>query len=182
MACRLAGAKPLSESMLDFFFVNQTTGNKFQRNLNQNSYIFIQENAFENVWKMAAILSRTQCVNLLWLSDAIWWHRSGSQVMACCLMAASHNLSQCWMEFLGNPCKDAISMNICKLLLGKIAWESFIFNRNCQDYVLIKFPMGQWVNSLWPSDTIWWHRSGCPSCYSVRWARKLYFFKLLLIP
>ena len=31
--------------------------------LYRNSYIFIQENAFENVtWKMAAILSRPQCV------------------------------------------------------------------------------------------------------------------------
>ena len=97
-------------------------------------------------------------VNLLWPSDAIWRQRSGSQVMACCLMTASHNLSHCWMEFLDNPCKDAISMNICKLLLRKIAWESFIFNRKCQDYVLIKFPRGQWVNSLWPSDAIWWQR------------------------
>ena len=33
-----------------------------QWNLNQNWYIFIQENGFENVvWKMAAILSRPQC-------------------------------------------------------------------------------------------------------------------------
>ena len=32
-------------------------------NLKQNSYIFIQENAFENVvCEMAAILSRPQCV------------------------------------------------------------------------------------------------------------------------
>ena len=32
--------------------------------LNQNWYVFIQENAFENVvWKIAAILSRPQCVN-----------------------------------------------------------------------------------------------------------------------
>ena len=31
--------------------------------INRNSYIFIQENPFENVvWKMAAILSRPQCV------------------------------------------------------------------------------------------------------------------------
>ena len=32
-------------------------------------------------------------------SDAIWWQRSGStlaQVMACCLMAPSHYLNQCW--------------------------------------------------------------------------------------
>ena len=45
--------------------VNWTLGNKFQWNLNKNSNIFIQENAFENVvWKMAAILSRPQCVKL----------------------------------------------------------------------------------------------------------------------
>ena len=38
--------------------------NKFQWNVNQNSYVFIQENPFEYVvWKMAAILSRLQCVN-----------------------------------------------------------------------------------------------------------------------
>ena len=37
--------------------------NKFQWNLKRNWYIFIQANALENVvWKMAAILSRPQCV------------------------------------------------------------------------------------------------------------------------
>ena len=46
--------------------VNKTLRNKLQWNLHQNSYIFIQENAFENVvWKTAAILSRPQCVNTL---------------------------------------------------------------------------------------------------------------------
>ena len=44
--------------------VNWTLRNKFQWNLKQNSYIFIQENALENVvWKIAAILSLPQCVN-----------------------------------------------------------------------------------------------------------------------
>ena len=39
-------------------------GNKFRWNSNRNSYIFIQENAFENiVCKIAVILSRPQCVN-----------------------------------------------------------------------------------------------------------------------
>ena len=34
---------------------------KLQWNLNRNSHIFIQENAFEHVdWKMAAVLSRPQ--------------------------------------------------------------------------------------------------------------------------
>ena len=38
---------------------------KFQWNLKQNLYIFIQENAFENVvCEMAAIFSQLQCVNL----------------------------------------------------------------------------------------------------------------------
>ena len=38
--------------------------NKLQLNFNRNSYIFIQENAFQNVvWKMAAILSRPQWYN-----------------------------------------------------------------------------------------------------------------------
>ena len=39
-----------------------TCEKKFQWNLNRNLYIFIHENAFENVvWKMAAILSWPQC-------------------------------------------------------------------------------------------------------------------------
>ena len=44
--------------------VNWNIKNKLQWNLKQNSDNCIQENAFENVvWKMAAILSRSQCVN-----------------------------------------------------------------------------------------------------------------------
>ena len=38
--------------------------NELHSNFNRKSYIFIQENAIENVvWKMAAILSLPQCVN-----------------------------------------------------------------------------------------------------------------------
>ena len=36
----------------------------------------------------------------LWPCDVIWWQRSGStlvQAMACCLMAPSHYLNQCWL-------------------------------------------------------------------------------------
>ena len=41
-------------------------GTNFSEIFNWNSCIFIQENAFEDVvWKMAAILSRPQCVNPL---------------------------------------------------------------------------------------------------------------------
>ena len=44
--------------------VTWTFRNNLQWNLNWNSNIFIQENAFENfVWKMSAILSWPYCVN-----------------------------------------------------------------------------------------------------------------------
>ena len=46
--------------------VNSNLRNKLQWNLKQNWYIFVHENACENdVWKMAANLSRHQCVKML---------------------------------------------------------------------------------------------------------------------
>ena len=61
MACRLAGARPLSQPTLEHCW---TLGYKLRWNLNRNWYIFIQENAFENVvCKVPGILSRPQCVN-----------------------------------------------------------------------------------------------------------------------
>ena len=62
MAWVLVGAKPLSEPKLEYLYF--TPRNKLQLYFNQNSLIFIHENAFENVvWKMAVILTRSQCVN-----------------------------------------------------------------------------------------------------------------------
>ena len=57
------GANPLSESMLNI--VNFTLRENLQWNVNGNSYIFIQENAFKNfVCRIAAILSQLQCIQL----------------------------------------------------------------------------------------------------------------------
>ena len=51
MVCRLIGAKPLSEPMLEYLLIRTLE----QWNLKRNSYIFIQEIAFENVvWKISA--------------------------------------------------------------------------------------------------------------------------------
>ena len=62
MACRLAGHYLTQCRNI----ANWNPGNKLQWNLNQNLHIFIQENAYENViWKMAATLSRPQCVKVL---------------------------------------------------------------------------------------------------------------------
>ena len=68
--------------------------NKFQWNLNRNSYLFIQENAFKDVvCEKAAILSRPQCVkrepnldfsvpkNGMLQFPAIKWHNIGDEAM-----------------------------------------------------------------------------------------------------
>ena len=85
-----------------------------------------------------------QWVNSLWPRDAIWRQRSGStlaQLMACCLMAPSHYLNQCWLiihegqwhSYQGNFTRDAstiIHQNLFENYMSKISF---------------KFPRGQWV-------------------------------------
>ena len=62
MACHLYGAKPLSKPVLGY--CKLTLRNKLQWNFNQNTKLFIQENASENiVCEMAAIFSRGRWVN-----------------------------------------------------------------------------------------------------------------------
>ena len=61
--------------------------------------------------------------NTLWPSDVIWWHRSGftlAKVMACCLMAQSHYINQCWLLISevqwhsngGTPTTDTSTINL----------------------------------------------------------------------
>ena len=64
VACRLFGAKPLSKPML--VIVNWTLTNKLQWNFNQNTKLFIHENASQNiVCEMTANLSRGRWVKPL---------------------------------------------------------------------------------------------------------------------
>ena len=65
MACQLAGADQATSHFLNqcWNIVNLNLRNKLHWNVNEGSYIFIQENACENVvCEMAAILSQPQCV------------------------------------------------------------------------------------------------------------------------
>ena len=60
MACRLIGAKPLSEPTLDYCLLDSLEHISVKIELKSP---YFQENVFENVgWKVAAILSRPQCV------------------------------------------------------------------------------------------------------------------------
>ena len=54
--------------------VNSRLRNKLWWNLNRNSYIFIQENSYENVvWTMAAIMSRPQSINQQYFVSGVNW-------------------------------------------------------------------------------------------------------------
>ena len=64
MACRLVGAKLLSEPMLRYCSLDPQ---------DRNSYIFVKENTFESVvCKMSAILP--QCVNRLYSTAVVLSH------------------------------------------------------------------------------------------------------------
>ena len=70
LACRLFGAKPLLE-----LIVNWSLRNKLQWNLNQNKKLFIQEKAFQKVvCEMAAILSRPH----FYQTRSAWYKDQGS--------------------------------------------------------------------------------------------------------
>ena len=78
-----------------------TLRNKHRWNINQNTNISIHKNASEIiVCEMSSILSRgdesTHCGLVTSYGDT--GSRSTlAQVMACCLMAPSHYLNQCWL-------------------------------------------------------------------------------------
>ena len=80
MTCRLFSAKPLSNPC--WVIVNWTLRNKLQWNLNQNTKLFIHENAFEIV-KMAAMLSRGRWVKTAKLPSAT---TIKGNVVWCCRM------------------------------------------------------------------------------------------------
>ena len=122
MSCRPFSTKPLPEPMLNYCKICNHR-KKLQWNLKWNTISFIEKNIFENVFcKLLAILLRPKYVNPLWPSDAIWQQKSGAilaQVMACCLMAPSHYLNQCWLiisedqqhSHQGNFTRDASTIN-----------------------------------------------------------------------
>ena len=70
MACAWSAPSHYLKQWWDI--LNWTIRDKFQWKLNQNSYIFIQENAFDNI--SSAKWRPFLWVNLLWPSDAKWRH------------------------------------------------------------------------------------------------------------
>ena len=86
--------------------VNLYIRNKFKWNFKQNSYIFIQEKVFENVvWKMAAILSRPQCILC----------RSDASSIKC-------DLETVTMTNISSLSLTSVSL---RLVLAKYSWDDF---------------------------------------------------------
>ena len=100
--------------------------------LNKNGCISIQ---------ISLIFIPTGQISSLWPCDTIWRYRSEStlaQVMACCLIAPSHYLYQCWCiievqcrSSQGNSTRDTSTIN----------------HQNYLSKMSSKSPRGHWVNN-----------------------------------
>ena len=84
-------------------------------------------------------------INSLWPSDAIWPHRTWStlaQVMACCLMASSHYLNQCWL-IISKVQSHSSGNHFTKDTTAINHWNQF---ENSLSKFSFKSPRDQWVN------------------------------------
>ena len=118
----------------------------------------------------------------LWLSDAIWQHKSGStlaQVMACCLTAPSHNLNQCWLP-ISKVQWHHLRANLQEITRPSIAWISFkiTFIQISQGLVF------HFIDDLYGVQTFKWSYLNCTSVkpFKVYWfgiygACQTYWFK-----
>ena len=142
--------------------------NKLQWNVNRNSCIFIQENAFENVvWKMAAILSRPQCVKCLcaafWIEAIIGACNGSSPVGLRDINLTNADLSSInWIprnqQWNLNYKKTQHIMKICRYKCRSSFSSLNGLNRiiNCAAYLYLLYHLGdcdlKWVD---------------PGCYQV---------------
>ena len=89
--------------------------------------------------------------NSLWPSGIIWQQGSRStlaQVMACCLMAPSHYLNQCWL-IISEVLRHSTEGNVAGNAPDIYHWYDF---ENDSFKITTASPRSHWVNSLRPSD------------------------------
>ena len=99
--------------------VNSIIGNKFVRVFNKNATIFSEENTFENVWKMTAILSRSQCVKhddkvkVSLVMKALHWCHNGLD------SASNHQPHDCLLKrLLRRGSKKTSKLRVTGLCVG----------------------------------------------------------------
>ena len=108
------------------------------------SFIYIYWSYREQFLKMNGILKK---IYSLWPSDTIWQHRTRSawaQVMACCLIAPSHYLDQCWLN-INEVLWHSIHM---RTILQWVSGATILYNEFdcyiCE--ISITSTRDQWVN------------------------------------
>ena len=83
--------------------------------------------------------------NVLFPSDTIWRHKSGStlaQVMACCLTAPIHYINQCWLIN-----KVQWHSSQCNFTRDASAISHWNYLENHLSKFLFKSPWDQWLNT-----------------------------------
>ena len=112
---------------------------------------------------MSAILFQPHWVNSLWLSDTIWWQRSGSTFdwIMVCYLSYLIEAGDAYMHHQLRP--SLVQIMTCRLFgakpLSVFEIQTFSFKKMHLKYHLQN--VGHSVlASLRPSDTIWWQRSG----------------------
>ena len=113
MACHLFGAKPLPERMLAYYQLDPWE--QLKGNLNQNTKLFIDEDAFQNIFcKVAAILSGGMSKKNAWNS-----YQSCEPTMHC-------NLTRilCSFRYSQFMCRVAVTQVLTPSnLTGLIQWN-----------------------------------------------------------
>ena len=126
MACRLAAPSHYLNQCWNI--VNWPPRNKLQWKFNRNSDIFIHENATESVvCEMAAILSRLQCVNVVWPSDVVRRQISWPlllRVMICRLIGTKPLPAKVDLPSTGNSGMWNIEIKIRKFSFTTMQWIS----------------------------------------------------------
>ena len=93
-------------------------------------------------------------MNSLWPGDSIWRHGTRStlaQVMACCLMAPSHHLNQCWLIIGEVPWHSSQDI-ILRWCEDTNQWNKI---ENCSFKIASRFPRDQWVKMTPPAVEIY---------------------------
>ena len=137
MACHLISVKPLSEPMMEYYWLDpweHTSVKSYSQFIN-----FHSRNAFENVvWKMAAILSQPQCVNECELSPLdsivgiIFTPACGDRHICCQPLHSCGRISLFLSRTKQWSCQVSISISICmqghvphsKVVTARQIWPS----------------------------------------------------------
>ena len=137
--------------------VNWTLRNELQWNFNQNSYIFIQENAFENVvWKTVAILSRPQCV--IWPNDGLSYGVS--------FVSSKFHLFWLFWRILMSYNGDALQLLLFSLLRSSNLIFCLFFRRKVTMFCILRHSLTLTRHRL-PYITPKWEKNP-PMFYTVR--------------